>query len=183
MKDTYIIAEQQRIAIAEACGWDDISEPYDTEIEWTAIPPGGIFREKLPDYLSDLNAMHEAEKRLTEAQWSTYSVTLNEIACRLHGCGNIKTCGYTLAATAAQRAEAFLRTMKNTTDNLRAVNLPRLVRPVQSGRRGGFFDCARHDWSAYQTPCPECKAGDAPRRCYVHNWSATTPCPECQAGR
>lgn len=46
-----------------------------------------------------------------------------------------------------------------------------------------IYNCARHGWSAHQTPCPECKAGDAPRRCYVHNWAATTPCPECQAGR
>ena len=55
--------EAQRIAIAEACGWKDITRgSYD----------GSLFGrhktqqlEIIPDYLADLNAMHEAEKTLT----------------------------------------------------------------------------------------------------------------------
>lgn len=67
----------------------------------------------LPDYLSDLNAMHEAEKTLRDDgafdQWSTYCIHLNRLACRIE-CKNTHTCGFTIAATARQRADAFLLT-------------------------------------------------------------------------
>ena len=58
--------EAQRIAIAEKCGWKR-GEPYrcgdpryHVEVRWTE-PKFGAILEQLPDYLSDLNAMHEAE--------------------------------------------------------------------------------------------------------------------------
>ena len=66
-------------------------------------------------YTQDLNAIHEAEKTLTENQWPDYSIKLNEISCRL-SCGNVKTCGYTISATASQRAEAFLKTLNLWTE-------------------------------------------------------------------
>ena len=61
--------EQQRIKIAEACGWDGIFKDDDQVVcghmpfqsrhtEWVENRP-------VPDYLNDLNAMHEAEKMLT----------------------------------------------------------------------------------------------------------------------
>jgi hypothetical protein len=74
--------ELQRIAIAEACGC-------------TETP--------LPDYLNDLNAMHEAQKILTYAQGGEMTLWIT----RIHGDGY----GPQLFATAAQRAEAFLRTI------------------------------------------------------------------------
>jgi hypothetical protein len=46
------------------------------------------------------------EAGLTEDQWSTYSIALNQIACRI-SCGNLKTCGYTIAATWQQRVTAL----------------------------------------------------------------------------
>ncbi len=53
----------------------------------------------IPDYLGDLNAMHEAEKALTgEQSWQYVQL--------LSGYSNEGWC-----ATAAQRAEAFLRTL------------------------------------------------------------------------
>jgi hypothetical protein len=59
----------------------------------------------IPNYLNDLNAMHEAEKVLTQAQDYDYrTVTLPKV-CK-DGSGMIA-----LTATAAQRAEAFLRTI------------------------------------------------------------------------
>lgn len=112
--------EAQRIAIAEACGW---CGPY-SEREWlldygreggdvygkcVGTQPDG-YRDQVPDYLSDLNAMHEAEKVLTDAQWGPYCVILNKLSCRVQ-CENTHACGYTIAATSAQRAEAFLRTI------------------------------------------------------------------------
>ena len=96
--------EQQRIKIAEACGFD--------KSHWLELGSGIVFGTSaiVPDYLNDLNAMHEAEKVLTEDQWGPYCIMLNQLACRIQ-CKNTHTCGYTLAATAAQRAEAFLRTL------------------------------------------------------------------------
>lgn len=63
--------------------------------------------EPVPDYPNDLNAIHGAEKALDPNQQGQYLMNL-AVAC---GCGfgerNIKT----TTATAAQRAEAFLRTI------------------------------------------------------------------------
>lgn len=63
--------------------------------------------EQVPDYLNDLNAMHEAEKVLKVEQHFTFQVELARV---------INTITYPLNfallhATAAQRAEAFLRTL------------------------------------------------------------------------
>ena len=103
--------EAQRIAIAEACGWKTTSDSPN----WAYYRPDGRgWNGELPDYLADLNAMHEAEKILTsahqpskgESQWSDYLGWLGF-------CGENKTrevyeC---VTASAAQRAEAFLRTL------------------------------------------------------------------------
>jgi hypothetical protein len=58
----------------------------------------------VPDYLNDLNAMHGAEKVLTEKQQQVFLYQLNgEI---------VQTKNWKLVHTsAAQRAEAFLRTL------------------------------------------------------------------------
>lgn len=49
---------------------------------------------------------------------------------------------------------------------------------------GRLYDCAIHGWSALGTPCPRCKVGEAPRRCYKHAWwHSTKGCPDCQEGR
>jgi len=91
--------EKQRIAIAKACGWSDCDPDI---IQYAARRPDGSWGI-MPDYLNDLNAMHEAEKSLTVSQWAYYLDNLTdpyspnwEAAVR---------------ATAAQRAEAFLRTL------------------------------------------------------------------------
>lgn len=104
--------EEKRIAIAEACGWTCFKEEIKPAITYLWACPLGVEGDFdiVPDYINDLNAMHEAEKVLTEEQWGPYCVTLNKIACRIP-CGNTHTCGYTIAATAAQRADAFLMTI------------------------------------------------------------------------
>jgi hypothetical protein len=111
--------EEQRIAIAEACGW--------IEIPWEALINPRIAIEKkqfcrdtgpyrclwLTDYLNDLNAMHEAEKikffgsELVKAEWEHW---LREVLAE--GRPAFEVAGFELAhATAAQRAEALLRTL------------------------------------------------------------------------
>jgi hypothetical protein len=102
--------EKQRIAIAEAIGWTVINDTLchvtpdrngEPEIEPIA---------RLPDYLSDLNSMHEAEKMMTKDQWLWYTVNL--LLAAKDGSFvidiNMKTVAH---ASAAQRAEAFLRTI------------------------------------------------------------------------
>ena len=108
--------QKQRIAIAEACGWTDCY--YDASR--CAVAPTGMFtryagtpsevtiRVDLPDYLNDLNAMHEAEEsiRHDHDSWGKYLVFLSRSApvCRVF-------------STAAQRAEAFLRTIEKWEDS------------------------------------------------------------------
>jgi hypothetical protein len=84
--------EQQRIAIAEACGWTD-----------TQIIDGKYGQTDVPDYLNDLNAMHEAEKVLTYEQGGKMTLWIQRMTCAGYG--------PQLFATASQRAEAFLRTI------------------------------------------------------------------------
>jgi hypothetical protein len=103
--------ESQRIAIAEACGWKQVPPGEHNLSEshlWLA--PNGHYAGRvndplngLPDYLSDLNAMHEAEKvRIIGNYELFYGDTSIESRYR-------ELCG--TFATAAQRAEAFLRTL------------------------------------------------------------------------
>lgn len=120
--------EAQRIAIAEACGW---CGPY-SEGEWlldygreggdvygkcVGTQPDG-YRDQVPDYLSDLNAMHEAEKVLvTEKQCSYFAVRLAELVKGFNYDPFTGVSGYIWHATAAQRAEAFLRTIGKWEDD------------------------------------------------------------------
>ncbi len=103
MEANYMTPENQRIAIAEALGWifDHSRKSYQRQGQWCI---------ELPNYLNDLNAMHEAEKVLTTPQWFDYLKELTAI-----GCKNKSSTGYQaidpIHATAAQRAEAFLRTL------------------------------------------------------------------------
>lgn len=111
--------EAQRIAIAEACGWKLLDgkpqnmlwpcDGYRTGVDGFMMkPPGPTHRHGVPppDYLNDLNAMHEAENSLAGKR-PDYRRTL---ACIFT---DHPDDGYFLAitATAAQRAEAFLRTL------------------------------------------------------------------------
>jgi hypothetical protein len=91
--------EAQRIAIAKACpGVFRIWEGATSSLYFT--PGSNVWI--LTDILNDLNAMHEAEKALTEEQINRYITTL---------CLEVQPTPMLHHATAAQRAEAFLRTI------------------------------------------------------------------------
>jgi len=83
--------EQQQIAIEKSCGGQR----------------AGI---KAPDYLNDLNAMHEAEGWLSGPQRSAFSHWLHKIVK-----GNLWGAFEIVHASAAQRAEAFLKTLNHWT--------------------------------------------------------------------
>ena len=101
--------QAQRIAIAEACGWDcdpELTHKWASRGQWASHPnhEGGKLVSKImavPKYLSDLNAMYEAEKVLGDGRntWDRY--------CDLLG-GSLYHCAH---ATASKRAEALLRTL------------------------------------------------------------------------
>ena len=119
--------EEQRIAIAEAMGWHDIQEP----IMFSALmaTPAGIAPTEphrlfstIPDYLNDLNEMREVEETLSVAEKpdsggyserNYYASKLGEITYNDNGRGwqplSNDDCFPICHATAAQRAEAFLR--------------------------------------------------------------------------
>lgn len=109
--------EQQRVAIAEACGWTDCHLPLAsnqnlpfTERVLCGIAPDRITHSPLPDYLNDLNAMHDAEKTMS---WE------ESVKFRLNLCDNsdgpnakFRTVESAMChAEASQRAEAFLKTL------------------------------------------------------------------------
>lgn len=120
--------EKQRIAIAEYCGWTDCRKslaglggippknakllPYPErhDEDWRLAPWRG-----LPDYLNDLNAIHTAEEAFANKQSDEVCYKYNNILYNLLGnrVGNRadKPWHWTWHATAAQRAEAFLKTI------------------------------------------------------------------------
>jgi hypothetical protein len=89
--------EKQRIAIAEACGKN--VEMYENGIERFLQ---FCYNSKIPDYLNDLNAMHDAEKMLEVEDNHAYGCYCIEL---------YEKYGNTVSLAAAQRAEAFLRTL------------------------------------------------------------------------
>jgi hypothetical protein len=96
---------QQQIAIAKACGWlhtKTIYNPNETPYGRHPIHTADVNWDlPLPDYLNDLNAMHEAEKVLKDNQVMLYAQNLGFSIWHYHK----------YMATAAERAEAFLRTL------------------------------------------------------------------------
>ena len=97
--------EQINAAIARACGWENV-----TAAHRSGRAPGADYvgYEFYPNYCTDLNAMHEAEKVLTIPQEKEYFFSLKQSVGDLiwyrSTCRNYR-------ATARQRAEAFLRTL------------------------------------------------------------------------
>ncbi len=98
-------------AISRHLGWKSPSSPeakaahvnWQTADRWWIDPDGHEqFAHNIPDYLNDLNAMHEAEKVLVREQRFAYWHELNNIVM-----GTV----HVAFATAAQRAEAFLKTL------------------------------------------------------------------------
>lgn len=96
--------EEQREAIAKAS--QGVIEFYDGV--WYYFDGKKLHPCKDNDPLQDLNAMHEAEKVLTDAQFEDYHYQLYELAP--FGRPMTKRRNST-SATAAQRAEAFLKTL------------------------------------------------------------------------
>jgi protein associated with RNAse G/E len=113
MDQVIMTPEKQRIAIAEACGW--------TEIQPSEYAPFGKpylvgrspnkFVENLlniPDFRNDLNAMHDAEKML-DVNIESEDSPRYEYSRQVYRI--VESRRQPFRSTAAQRAEAFLRTI------------------------------------------------------------------------
>lgn len=116
---------KQRIAIAEACPslfrccrCDEKATlikylaPFCSEL---CAESAGDFaldngQQGIPDFCSDLNAMQEAEKVLTNEQWELFCDELLWSKNKKEHSA-YTACRVGLSATTAQRAEAFLRTL------------------------------------------------------------------------
>jgi hypothetical protein len=90
--------EEQRIAIAEACGWHTIT--FDRG--WIKTGDGEV-QATIPNYPNDLNAMHGAVKILTDSEYQDYCAYVSR------GTGLCRP--RSIDASAAERAEAFLKTL------------------------------------------------------------------------
>jgi len=93
----------KRIAIA--CGWTVIKESCSDRIGRFLAGYSPTDKEnwvQIPNYHGDLNAMHEAEGTLKGESWCAYVRLLGEYTQEFKGL---------CYSTAAQRAEAFLRTI------------------------------------------------------------------------
>ncbi len=94
--------EEINAAIAEACG-----RKRRPDGDW--YPDNGTAgTQAILNYCKDLNAMHEAEMRLTKEQVREYQTYMYDMACEIDN-----TCGRWMpySATARYRAEAFLKTL------------------------------------------------------------------------
>ena len=109
---------KQRIKIAEACGWTSADEEYTyygftqnipmVRKRWTS-PDGKLKTLVLPDYLNDLNAMHEALLTLNIEQRHSIVHEVGDIL----GTPNPNDWQYHdfLYVSASELAEAFLKTL------------------------------------------------------------------------
>ena len=101
----------QRIAIAEECGWKK-----DVRVWWK---PGSGWEDHrdTPHYPNDLNAMHEAWKTLTPSQKTRFESEIYSVVIGDNDYNRNDDAPYITNATAAQRAEALLRTIGKWTTN------------------------------------------------------------------
>lgn len=126
--------EKQRIAIAEFCGWKMETLPdsryecgshacrRDVHIQWnhpfgqySPVEHEG-FIGALPDYANDLNAIHEAELRLTDEQHNNFQAHLmGKLRARILKQDELWQSGYDpidralLSAEAEDRAECVVK--------------------------------------------------------------------------
>jgi hypothetical protein len=102
--------EQKRLKIAEACGKHQYLGCLSHGSRCTNC--GELIGEpqhyiRPPDYLNDLNAMHEAWKTLSEEKKHRFQAHLQRIVV-----DEFQSDSWLICAEARQRAEAFLRAIK-----------------------------------------------------------------------
>jgi len=109
--------QKQNIAIAKSMGFikaNEVNECIETQCRW--ITPKGLPKMSIPKYTTDLNACHEFEKTLGDDDIWRYRFNLAKITG--DNLAERPNRGFlSLHATAAQRCEAYLRTLNLYTDS------------------------------------------------------------------
>jgi len=110
--------DEKRVKIAQACGYTETAKSNSTYPRFY-IPNSGRAKwvdfDNLPDYLNDLNAMHEAVASLTDHQRHAYAVILSGmlwLPAHQRGWDDWRDTIAVSEATASQRADAFLLTIE-----------------------------------------------------------------------
>ena len=102
--------DEQRIAIAEACGWK--RHPRDPWIVTAPNMPNSVQPlSTIPDYLNDLNAMHQAWLTLSHFNRDCFESALYSVIVGQAEYNRNDDQPYITNATALQRARAFLETL------------------------------------------------------------------------
>jgi len=116
--------EKQRIAIAEACGWEIYRDTTSEPECWIVQNKNNIrkvgshktrnqaFLLTIPDYLNDLNECHEMEKVLEAEQMTRYLAYLSGGSFNLDAMFK-----HIATATAAQKCNALLRAIDKWEDS------------------------------------------------------------------
>ena len=97
--------EQQRIAIAKACGW---SLDYIKHHAMYYVPYKDIH---IGDPINDLNAIHEAWKTLTPREKQRFEYEIYSVVIGEADYNRDVDEAHITNSTSAQRAEAFLKTI------------------------------------------------------------------------
>ena len=102
---------EKRIAIAKLCNIEIVSDGITHHL--TPCGKNNAYLTECPDYLNDLNAMHKAEKMLTEEQRGEFLNHLCVIVRQDHKAeaGPMTAIITAFFASAAQRAEALIKTL------------------------------------------------------------------------
>lgn len=100
--------KEQNAAIAQLCGWVNVFVDKQTG----TLPPVRAIMS-IPDYVEDLNAMHDAEKIMTPKQVTTYKKEL--VNSRTDEGADYAYQNIALS-TSSQRAKAFLKTFQKWVD-------------------------------------------------------------------
>lgn len=116
-----VVNKMLRMEIAKLRGWTKVREATVKEIVGrffystgiynidavVGFPPelNAVFVHMIPKWESDLNAMHQLECELTDAEYNKYCDVLWNM------CHNASGKGGAINATARQRAEAFMISM------------------------------------------------------------------------
>lgn len=116
------------IAIAKACGWENVKETYLPGLT-LGIPPTnenlntpcyceyapGVACYQIKDYCNDLNAMREAEQKMWSIDWGLRHVFIYELAKLIDPINGyrMREAIDLLDATARQRADALLNAINH----------------------------------------------------------------------
>jgi hypothetical protein len=110
--------EEQRIALAEWAKYVELDYETQARILYGRLGSRGAL-VRIPDYLNDLNAVHELEEKLRKNSyaWAKYGEQLQEVVNH-YPVGfvpdyhrDLRSLASVAHATAAQRCEAILKTL------------------------------------------------------------------------